>query len=472
MSYRLATALTTSLLLLAACGQNPTAPLTPQSVTEDRSAWPSLEEGEAPLPDIGIDEGVFQNTPGSDNTDTTLNALALPTNAAPTYLTCRNEPSGPYLRLQTDPARTGAINFVEGSAYLPPVKAIPTAFPYVYLGGQPQTGVAADAGVYVNYDGSWIPFVAVAGTGGARNLPRDTGSEPGKTFVYRLEGDQKVQMRMYVQNDNELRLDITASDWVKFELKGTALTRIGSVGGGTRTIVHPLAPGWQKSGETQVYKVMTTIAFPGKGNFRYLTQNYDFLGSSWSGLNVGQTDTPGGHEWRVPFTRARLYSACAAPRDVVTPTKTALLPRASAEIRLRRLASVAFPGGTTFDLSTRLRQTERGQVSLQNTAAAPALVHYQADPLGRENTVKTLAGILGSGETATLPYSAICGTVPGTSAQSFNVLYAKGETVLGSNATSTAPAVITTPSTMPGAQPGDLLYHAAPVTVNLTCTGK
>lgn len=480
--------LTALTVLLAACTPPAATPppagtLSPQALEADLlnpATWPSLEEGEAPAPDIGIDPGVFQGRPGTDTTDSAdLTAQASATDGDDpflTYLTCRNEPSGPYLRLQTDPGRTGPVNFVQGTATLPAVQATPTAFPYVYLGGQPQAGVAADAGVYVNYDGSWIPFIAVAGPGGTRNLPRDTTSVPGKTFVYRLDGAQDVQLRLSVRNDHELRLDITAGHWVQYELKGTALTRVGSVGPGTRTVVHPLATGWKASGEHQVYKVMTTIAFPGKGNFRYLTQNYDFLGSAWQDLTTGRlapldaAGQPTGEDWQVPFTKARLYSACAAPHDVVTPTKTALLPRASAQIHLRRPASTHFPGGTTFQLTIRPHQTERARVSLQNTGPAPALVHYQVTPLGRDHTIKTTTGLLQSTEQTSVPFHAICPATPGTTTHTFDVLYAQGETVQGSNATSTTPETITTPSALPGAHPGDLLYHAQPVTVTLTCT--
>lgn len=449
-------------LLLVGCSSTPPAPLASQTAEgiAERAGWPSLEEGEAPLPQIGIDEGVFQNVPGSDNTEmgTSLSPQALPTDGAaepaPTYLTCRNEPSGPYLRLQTDPGRTGAINFVQGTAFLPAVKAIPTAFPYVYLGGQPQTGVAADGGVYVNYDGSWIPFVAVAGAGGTRNLPRDTTTEPGKTFVYRLDGNQSVQVRFYVQIDNELRLDITGN-WVRFQLVGTALTRVGEAGFSTRTVIHPLAAGWRKSGETQVYKVMTTIAFPGKGNFSYLTQNYDFLGSSWSDLKVGQTDTPSGKDWQIPFTKARLYSACAAPRDVVTPTRTSALPNASANIRLRRLTTATI-APTTFDLSAKRHHHLREAVTLSNTGSVNSLVHYQAR---FSEPKRTLIGVLGSGESTSLPFSEKC-EASGT--RVYDLLYSRGETYTASSG----------PSAMPGAQPGDLLYRLQPIAVNLTCTEK
>lgn len=465
MPSRLTPALLVSLpLLLAACGQAEWHPAALSAQSQETSTptlesadQPSLEEGEAPLPQIGIDEGVFMGRPGTDTTEP--GALGgQDFSAQATYLTCRNEPSGPYLRLQTDPERTGPVNFVEGAAHLPPVKATATAFPYVYLGGQPREGVAADAGVYVNYDGSWIPFVAVAGPGGARNLPRETDAQ-GRVFVYRLDGHQDVSMRLSVLRDGELTLDVTGT-WVKFQLVGTQLTRVGVTGEATRRITHPLAGGWKASGADQVYKVMTTIAFPGKGNFALLTQNYSFLGSSWRDLGVGRTDTPSGKEWRVPFTKARLYSACNAPADVVTPTRTSALPRASAAIELRRRTQAQF-SATTFNLTAKVQQAARDAVTVTNTGPLNSWVRYSALPLGQaERQGRALEGALAAGENARVDFMARCPAQPGPSVQAFNVLHSTGETYTATSG----------PSALPGARPGDLLYRTAPVTVNMNCT--
>lgn len=464
-------------LLLAACGQSEpqatTADLHPQEISEGSATWnapadrPSLEEGEAPLPEIGIDPGVFQNQPGTDNTDAA--ALGQATQASEpghadqtaqaTYLPCRNEPSGPYLRIQTDPERTGAVNFVGGTAHLPAVRATPTAFPYIYLGGQPREGVAADAGVYVNYDGSWIPFIAVAGSGGTRNLPRETDAQ-GRVFVYRLDGNQDVDLRMSVQRDDQLTLDITGS-WVKFRLTGSVLTRVGEVGVSTRTIVHPLARGWKASGEDQVYKVMTTIAFPGKGNFRLLSGDYTFTGSSWRDLRVGHTAFQGTGQ-DLPLTRGRLYSACAAPRDVVTPRPTSALPQAQADIRLRRPAGLSLLPGHDLNYQAKVMHTVRDTLTLSNVGHAESFVHYAVTPLGREQATRPEAGRLSSGEQAHVDFAAICDKQPGRTVQSFDVLSSRGETYTPTS----------DPSALPGAQFGDLLFRKTRVIVNLECIQK
>lgn len=464
-------------LLLAACGQSElqatTAELHPQEISEGSATWtapadrPSLEEGEAPLPEIGIDPGVFLNQPGTDNTDAAALGRAILTSepahsdltSQATYLSCRNEPSGPYLRIQTDPQRTGAVNFVGGTAHLPAVRAMPTAFPYIYLGGQPREGVAADAGVYVNYDGSWIPFVAVAGSGGTRNIPRETDAH-GRVFVYRLDGNQDVGLRMSVLRDDQLTLDITGS-WVKFRLTGTTLTRVSEVGVSTRTIVHPLARGWKASGEDQVYKVMTTIAFPGKGNFRYLSGDYTFTGSSWRDLTVGHTAFQGTGQ-SLPLTRGRLYSACAAPHDVVTPRPTSALPRAQADIRLRRPAGLSLLPGHDLSYQAKVMHTVRDTLTLGNVGQAGSFVHYTLTPPGREQATRPEAGRLGSGEQARVDFAAICDKQPGWTVQDFDVLSSRGETYTPTSG----------PSALPGAQYGDLLFRKSRVTVNLECTEK
>ncbi|MFD1732378.1 hypothetical protein ACFSC4_16870 [Deinococcus malanensis] len=150
-------------LLLGACAQDDlqatTARLGSQEVSGDAAAWtapeerPSLEEGRLRCR-TSASTPVCSRTSLAPTTPTRLPWASLPGHeqagaaltAQATYLTCRNEPSGPYLRIQTDQVRTGAVNFVEGTAHLPAVRAIPTAFPYIYLGGQPREGVAADAG--------------------------------------------------------------------------------------------------------------------------------------------------------------------------------------------------------------------------------------------------------------------------------------------------------------------------------------
>lgn len=460
LMFKLAVTLSAS-LVLAACGESSTTPPPMAhglSFDERTSEVPNLDEGEAPLPEIGIDPGVFEGRAGEDVTDLTALAAA-PRDAAgqAVFLTCRNEPSGPYYRLQTDPAKTGAVNFIEGTAHLPPVQAIPTSFPYLYLGGQPRQGVAADAGVYVHYDGAWIPFIGVERYG-QRNLPRETDAQ-GNVFVYRLSGGQDAAMRLYVQNDDELRLDVTGA-WVKYQLKNGALSRVGEAGTSTRTVVHPLAPGWKAGGEDQVYKAMTTIAFPGKGRFELLSGTYTFLGSSWRDLGVGQLNAPGEGSRRLPFTKGRLYSACAAPHDVVTPAPTSALPRANAEIRLRRAARFALPLGSTFDLSAKVKHTVRSEISLANTGVEGSFVRYALTPLGREEATKPESGALASGETSNVAFAAICDKEPGDYQKTFDVLYSAGETFTATSA----------PSALPNAKPGDLLYRSAPVAVNLSCT--
>lgn len=103
-------------LTLAACG-SPTAPpagplhLGPQAVSEAAAEPMQLDEGQAPLPAPAIDRSVFGG----------LSAQA-------SFLTCRNEPSGPYYRLQTDPNATGPVNLIQGLGTLPAVTASATAF--------------------------------------------------------------------------------------------------------------------------------------------------------------------------------------------------------------------------------------------------------------------------------------------------------------------------------------------------------
>ncbi|WP_019586975.1 hypothetical protein [Deinococcus apachensis] len=185
-------------LLLGACG-SPSVSGPPPAVPA--SPMLDLSEGQAPLPLIPIDPGVF--------------GLRTQT----TYLVCRNERSGPYERLQTDPLRTGHVNFVAGTAQLPPGQAATNlAFPYLYFGGQPRAGRAADAGMYADGSGVWIPVVNVEGV--QRNLPRETDAA-GNVFVYRVAGGQPVGLRMRVPADGVLSLDVTAR-WLKYQLMGAS----------------------------------------------------------------------------------------------------------------------------------------------------------------------------------------------------------------------------------------------------------
>ncbi|MFD1732377.1 hypothetical protein ACFSC4_16865 [Deinococcus malanensis] len=269
-----------------------------------------------------------------------------------------------------------------------------------------------------------------------------------------------MALRMSVQRDNQLTLDITGS-WVKFQLISGVLTRIGEVGASTRTIVHPLARGWKASGEDQVYKVMTTIAFPGRGNFQYLSGNYSFTGSSWRDLATGHTAFQGTRE-TLPLTRGRLYSACAAPHDVVTPHPTSALPQAQAEIRLRRSAGLSLLPGYDLSYQAKVMQTVRDTLTLGNVGQAGSFVHYALTPLGREQSTRPEAGRLSSGEQAQIDFAAICEKQPGQTVQGFDILSSRGETYTATSG----------PSALPGAQYGDLLFRKTRVTVNLECTEK
>lgn len=452
--------LAASALLLTACGHLSSAPqsavspagtLGTQSTGAEEPSHDALDlsEGAAPLPSIGIDPDVFGPLG-------TQSAATPPGHASDgVFLRCRNEMSGAYSRFQTDPARTGPVNFIEGTAFMPDIRATNTVFPYLYLGGQPRQGRAADAGIYAVQDGAWIPVINVEGK--QKNIARENG-EDGFQYVYRLSGKQSASMRMSIPHDGALRLEISGS-WLKFRVTPKGVVLVGDSGVATREILHEEAIGWKTAGEDQVFKVMTTIAFPGRGDFRLLSGNYAFRGSSWRELVVGQLEGASGKPWRRPLAPGMLWSACAQPADIVTVTPDSALPNIRASIKLRERAALALPSGSTFDLTAPVRQTVRSTLAFANQGVPESFVHYALTPLGREHTVKSESGVLAVGEQHTTRLDAVCGSQAGTEERATNLLYAVGETYDGS-----------VPSALPGAQKGDLLYRAQPVTVRLTCT--
>lgn len=314
--------------------------------------------------------------------------------------------------------------------------------------------------MYANAEGAWIPVVNVEGA--QRNIPRETGGD-GRVYVYRLPGGQTARLRLWVPLDGQLRLDITG-DWIKYELVGGKVVPLGPTGPATRTIVHPGATGWTVAAPEQVFKVMTSVAFPGKGNFKLLTGSYVYAGSGWADLQVGRVDA--GTEQTRPFTPGLLYSACAAPPDVVTPSSSAELPAARAEIRLRRLTSLDLNPGASFDFAAPVSQRAAQPLSLSNAGPEGSLARYQlvtsgtvrpAD-LNAQVAVRAARGVLASGQRADLTLGALCWPTPGPYQSTFDLLYAVGETYDGSE-----------PSAQDGARPGDLLYRRAALTGRLSC---
>jgi len=451
--------LAASALLLTACGDlssppgaagHPAGTLGTQSTQEvSGQDMLDLSEGVAPLPSIGIDPDVF----GSFGAQSTSTAPGQGSDGV--FLRCRNEMSGAYSRFQTDPARTGPVNFIGGTAFMPDVRATNTVFPYLYLGGQPRQGRAADAGIYAVQDGAWIPVINVEGK--QKNIARENGAD-GFQYVYRLPGNQSASMRMSIPRDGALRLEISGV-WLKYRVTPKGVVLVGESGYATREIVHEEALGWRAAGEDQVFKVMTTIAFPGRGDFRLLSGNYAFRGSSWSDLVVGRLEGASGTPWRRPLAPGMLWSACAQPADIVTVSPESALPNVRASIKLRERAALSVPSGTTFELAAPLRQTVRSTLEIVNQGVPESFVHYALTPLGREQTVKPESGVLAPGEGHTSRLDAVCGSQAGTEERATSLLYAVGETYDGS-----------VPSALPGAQRGDLLYRAQPVTVRLTCT--
>lgn len=456
--------LAVSALLLTACGDlssPPRAAVTSAGTLGTQSAGEAsaqdvsspdeldLSEGVAPLPSIGIDPDVF-------GTLAPQSAATAPGHESEgVFLRCRNEMSGAYSRFQTDPARTGPVNFVEGTAFMPGVRATGTVFPYLYLGGQPRQGRAADAGIYAVQDGAWIPVINVEGK--QKNIARENGDD-GFQYVYRLSGNQSARMRMSIPRDGALRLEISGS-WLKFRVTPKGVVLVGESGLATREIVHEEATGWQAAGGDQVFKVMTTVAFPGRGDFRLLSGSYAFRGSSWSDLSVGRLEGEGGKPWQRPLAPGMLWSSCAQPADIVTVSPDSALPNVRASIKLRERAALGVPSGTTFELAAPVRQTVRSTLEITNRGVPESLVHYALTPLGREHTVKPESGVLAVGEEYAARLDAVCGSQAGTQEHATDLLYAVGETYDGS-----------VPSALPGAQRGDLLYRAQPVTVRLTCT--
>lgn len=451
--------LVASALLLTACGNLSSPPqatlnsggaLGTQSMPDASSQDElDLSEGVAPLPSIGIDADVF----GPLGTQSTATPPGQDSEGV--FLRCRNEMSGAYSRFQTDPARTGAVNFIEGTAFMPNVRATGTVFPYLYLGGQPRQGRAADAGIYAVQDGAWIPVINVEGK--QKNIARENGDD-GFQYVYRLSGNQSAKMRMSIPRDGALRLEISGF-WLKFRVTPKGVVLVGDSGFATREIVHEEAIGWRAAGEDQVFKVMTTIAFPGRGDFRLLSGNYAFRGSSWSDLVVGRLEGASGKPWGRPLAPGMLWSSCAQPADIVTVTPDSALPNVRASIKLRERAALSVPSGTTFNLTAPVRQTVRSTLEIANRGVPESFVHYALTPLGREHTVKPESGVLAVGEGYSSRLDAVCGSQAGAEEHTTNLLYAVGETYDGS-----------VPSALPGAQRGDLLYRAQPVTVRLTCT--
>lgn len=432
----------TAILLVSSCNTLPGA-LRHPAPPSDATVFPEP----VTYPDIGIDESVFLTDVQKQTT----------------YLVCKNEASGPYYRLQSDPAKTGKINFAEGEVFLPAAKATSQYVPYLYLGGQPRTGSAADAGVYLEpKTDMYNPFINVSLKNGdgqnghmTQNLDRETIDK--KLYTYRLFPDQNIQMRMSIPQDGQMRLDVTGR-WARYEILSTGgLKFAGDVGDSTRTVLHQQARGWRKDGTDQVIKVMTTIAYHDQG-FEYSTADFQFSGSSWSGLKVGLINNKGADTNVKTFNTGIMYSNCAKPEDIVSFSPESALPEMSAVLKLRTQARLKIDP-TSFQLKARLREDVKDHFDVMNQGPENALLHFQVTPLGRPSPIK---GKINSGKEQRVEFVATCGSIPGKQAQKkMQVLYSIGETYVKGHQ-----------NALENAEFGDLLYRKAPVTVDLTCQGE
>ncbi len=199
---------------------------------------------------------------------------------------------------------------------------------------------------------------------------------------------------------------------------------------------------------------MTTVAFPGKGNFALLSGDYVFSGSRWSDLRVGMLDEAGVTSG-PPLTADLLYGgACLAPADVVSTTPVEALPEFAASIRLRRPARLQL-SPDRFTLRTALNRPIHRSLAVGNTGQEGSLVRYNFTPPGEASPAR---GAVPIGESARVPVGATCGAEAGTGDRSFPFVHAIGETYDG-----------TVPSAGPEAQPGDLLFRTVDVPLSLEC---
>jgi len=272
-----------------------------------------------------------------------------------------------------------------------------------------------------------------------------------------------VHLKFYVPKDEVLSLNVTGQ-WDRYIALGNGKFKFDkSVGSSTRTVLHDKYPntetkipgtsGWRTDGSGQVYKVMTSIAFPDT-NVSYLNGDYDFADVKWANLSLNTNGTA-----QKPLTPDLIATGknkpCATHENIVELEPPGATIPNKVSLRLRRLAKLETKPAIIFNLRANPRKDAQSRIIIKNTGVPKSILYYETTPLGLSTLTK---GKLLQNAIKEVPFTVTCGYAPGTLIKKFDLVYSIGETFdksVGSSKT--------------GAQNRDLLYRTQPITVNLTC---
>jgi hypothetical protein len=439
---------TISTLALIGCGTNPQPANSPDPISDTTNYGPATAVPPV-LPGIPVVRP-FRTNDGQ----------LTPQSSLP----CENNKTGPYSRIQTLESKTGPINYLEATLYLPNQPADGTNYPYVYTGGQPKNGTDADVGFQSDTNGMWIPTINVPGFP-ANVSPFDTngnaaGFEVGN-FIYRIIPNRSVSIKVWISAQDTITFQITAL-FRKFKITSIQPRQLQDTNTNVQTtvaIVNPNATGWSPSGDGQIFKVMTSIAFPGTGNNYPLMTSpsntpYGFNGSKWSNIKIGIADKDGKVTTSTPLTSDLIYPTCEAPSDIVNLSGT--LPNVSTSLKLRVKGQYARVTADPVSLIASSGDTASGTVTVKNSGPKGSVVTLNFTPPGKGPLNLKLA----SGATHDIAFAYTCpATANGVIDQSFSIVYSENETASAS-----------TPGP-PAETAGEIKYSATPdpVQVKLTC---
>lgn len=452
---------TLALAFLIACGALPLSPDQPSS-----ESFPPVDNFAPEFQTIGVDPSVFNEV-----------SLLSPSNAG-----CVYQPSGPYSRVQSDPANVDSKNAVTATVILPVSKASslestpnsgrPRYTPNVYTGGgvayTDSSGVkrisSIDAGFFSDKNGNWGVFINAGGV--TTSMP--TQPIGGQLFAYRIKGGTTPTIKVWVSSDGIISFTVSG-DWVR----APALADQSKLVFGTTVIKNititfssPNATAWLTSGKGISWKFMNTVAIqpvpsstpPIVPDGGYTTGDFAFSGSGWTGIQLGNAKPDGTLIGMTNFTPEQAFItdgktnsiSCVKPDEVVTATVG--LPNISANIKLRVKGKYTRTPVNPLELIGSIGEKVTKKLSVTNTSSTPSSrVILNFTPPG--GTAILPKNPLASGAKLEIPFSYTCAS-EGKVDKQFNVIYSENDT----ETSNVSPAVA-----------GSFKYLTDTVTVTLNC---